>query len=172
MRTTSRFHQWLTTSTGRRFRGAVSHVASSGMSSTSFVETRTTLHVLYDEPISPGELVFDASNRRFLVGTHDVRLGKRVHKLFELTTALRWQRPESEIDLVTQLEKSKKFIEMEPLWCVVEIYGRQEVDRAMHNAVERTRIITGGDIRLNDVVDGRLVRRIYEMFGVKVAEIQ
>lgn len=171
MQTTSRFHRWLTTSTGKRFRGSIAHIGTSGTTSSSFVETRTTLNVLPNEPVAAGELIWDG-NRRFLVGTHDYRLGKRVHKLFELTTALSWTRPQGAPDAVTGLEKSSTPTNLGPLWCVMEIYGRQEVDRAMHNAIERTRIITGDAIQLNDEIDGRLVRRIYQIYGVTVAEIQ
>ncbi len=172
MQTTSRFQRWFKTSTGRRFRGSISHVGTSGLSSSSFVETRTVLNVLLNEPVFPGEVILDGAARRFLVGTHDVRAGKRAHKLFELTTQLSWKRPQASLDPVTNLPRAAVPTDLGPLWCVMEIYGRQEVDRALHSAVERTRIITGGDIRLNDEVDGRMVRRIYEIYGVKVAEIQ
>lgn len=171
-RTSKRFSDWLKTQDGREFRGTIQPLKEGSVSASTFAEGRYMLHVAVNEPVTAGTVIFDRWNRPFLVGSHDIRRDARSHKLFVMTDYVSWTRSVPQTDLVTGLKKSEQEVELGPIWCAIEIFGREEVDRAVHVGFDRSKVLTGSPIMLNDKIDGRMVRRLFNVFGVWSGEIQ
>lgn len=171
-RTFSRFEQILTLENGSRVRGSI-QTAREGVSGLSnFLETRLTLHCRPAEPVVVGAVGLDQHDRRFLIAEHDRTVDVAVYKLFPVTSHVQWRRPSTMVDVVTGLPRGGAPVDMGMLWVALELYGRTEVDRSMHVQTERTRLLTGEGVRLNDTIDGLMVRRVYSVYGISVAEIQ
>lgn len=169
----SRFNNWLVNeTTGHKFQGAIQSPSEGVFAVSNFLETRLTLHVRPQERVSPGDLIRDTSDRRFLVAVHDETPNATVLKLFPVTSLLSWKRPTTIIEPVTGLEKSATDADLGQIWCAVELYGREEMDRATHIGMDRSRLLTGYDVHLNDMIDTRMVRRIHRVYGITLAEIQ
>lgn len=167
-----RYTDWFNTETGGSFRGVIQPLKEGSVSASTFSEARFMLHVEESEPITAGTVIFDRYQRVFLVGSHDHRPEGRAHKLFVMTDKVSWTRPVEETDAVTGLTKALTEQELGPIWCAIEVFGREEVDRAMHVGFDRSKVVTGKQIRLNDKIDGKLVRRLFYVFGVYIGEIQ
>jgi hypothetical protein len=171
-RTFRRFEQVFTSDRDEVWRGSIV-TATEGVSGLSnFIETRQTLHCRPNEPVRVGAVITDASKRRFLVANHDRTADAAIYKLFLLTSCVSWKRQQREIEPVTGLEKGAFDVELGPIWAAVELYGREEYDRAMHVGMDRSRVLTGSELQLGDKIDDRQVRRLYTVYGVQVAEIQ
>lgn len=171
-RTFSRFDEWLVAENGLRFRGVIQPSKEGVGSLTNFLETRLVLHVRHKEPVQVGMVVQDGIGRRFLTAIHDEYDHTRVLKLFPVTSHVSWKREQVSIEPVTGLSKGTGQTELGPIWVAVEIYGREEVERATHIGMDRSRVLVGADVKLNDLIDGRMVRRLNEVYGIKVVEIQ
>ena len=171
-RTFTRFEEWFTTEAGLRFQGSrqTSKEGVSGLS--NFLETREILHTRIKSPAQFGDVVTDPRGRRFILADHDVTSDVRVFKLFRVTDQVTWTRKVTSIDPITQLPKSGVPQNLGPVWVAMELYGRSEVDRAMHVQRERSRVLCGQPLQLEDVLDDRVVRRVYKVYGISVAEIQ
>jgi len=171
-RSFSRFDEWLQAENGPRFRGSI-QLAKEGVAALSnFLETRLVLHVRTEELAQPGMVVVDAQGRRFLLAEHDRSLHTRVLKMFPVTTHASWKRETQTTDLVTGLPKGSGIQDLGLIWCAIEIYGRESVDRQTHIGTDRSRVLTGSDVQLNDLIDGRMVRRKYIVYGILMVEIE
>lgn len=171
-RVSKRFSTWFRTDTGTEIRGIIMPQKEGSVSASTFAEARFMLHVETREPVQAGMVIFDQYDRPFLVGTHDERRESKVFKLFVMTDHVSWTRAEPQIDIVTGLPKSDEEVEKGPIWCAIEVFGREEVDRALHVGFDRSKVITGAPIQQNDKINGRMVRRLFNTFGVWIGEIQ
>lgn len=172
-RISGRFNDWLSNeTTGRQFQGSIQSASEGIFAVSNFLETRLTLHTRPQEHVFPGNIIKDKLDRRFLVAVHDATPDVTVLKLFPVTSFLEWKRPTTEIEPVTGLEKSVSQVTLGQIWCAVELYGREEMDRATHIGMDRSRLLTGENILLNDMIDTRMVRRIHKVYGITLAEIQ
>jgi hypothetical protein len=155
------------------FSGTIMPLASSQAGTTTFLDPRHALHTRYAEIVSPGTVIFDEMGRVFLVAQHETQQGLyKVSRLFELTRQVAWGRMTESTEPLTGLARNLVETSMGNIWVATDIYGREEVDRGLHMAMDRVRIITGSAIALDDRVDGRIVRRLNTVYGVSVAEIQ
>lgn len=171
-RSFARFDDWFVSSTGLRFRGST-QTAKEGISAISnFLETRLVLHVRSEELAQPGMVVVDARGRRFLLAEHDRSSHTRVLKMFPVTTFASWKRETQTTESVTGLPMGSGLQDLGGVWCAIELYGREEIDRQTHIGMDRSRVLTGSDVRLNDLIEGRMVRRLNTVYGIKVLEIQ
>lgn len=172
-RLSARFNDWLVNeTTGQQFQGSIQTASEGVFAVSNFLETRLTLHVRPQDRVAPGNIIVDKIGRRFLVAVHDATVDSTVLKLFPVTSLLTWKRSVTEIEPVTGLEKSISDTALGQIWCAVELYGREEMDRATHIGMDRSRLLTGSDILLNDMIDTRMVRRIHKVYGITLAEIQ
>jgi hypothetical protein len=92
--------------------------------------------------------------------------------MFPVTTHASWKRETTKSDLVTGLPIGSGQTELGPIWVAIEIYGREEVDRHTHVGVDRSRVLTGASVQLNDIIEDRMVRRLNTVYGISIAEIQ
>ena len=166
------FTRWLVTEQGSRFRGVVQPLDEGSISITAFTEPRHVLRLSEGDPVQVGDIIVDPMDRRFLVAEHDYTPFGRVHKLFRMTDRVSWKRPVTTTDMVTGLSRVDANQELGPIWVAVELYGREEVDRSSHIGMDRSRIIAGPAIRLNDLIDDRMVRRLVQVYGIWIAEVQ
>ncbi len=176
-RTMGRFEDWLVTETGRRFRGVILPAPEGSISTDSFVEPRLLMRVRSGEGVRNTDIITDPSRRPYLVAEHDRQAfageeSLRSHKLFAMTDKVSWTRTRLVKDPVTQQDRSDGEVELGPIWIALEMYGRLEMDRGVRVSQERRRVITGAPLKLNDRVDGAVVKRLNDVFGVFLAEIQ
>lgn len=172
-RTASRFNEWFTTLDGLVFRGRIEPLSDSTAMTTNFLDPRQVLHVLPNEPLSIGTVIKSRSGDVFMLADHDDTPGARVSfRLFRMTKYVLWERPTTVADVITNLPKDTGMGELGSIWILTELYGKEDLDRGLYIQAERLRVITGAAIRLNDKVDGLMVRRINTVYGITVAETQ
>lgn len=176
-RTLARSLTWLTTLSGTRFRGSILPASEGALPTDTFAEPRLIMRVRRDEPVKAADVVTDGWGRKFLVGDHDLHFigdhrAFRAHKLFRMTHQLSWKRLQTTIDPVTGQARGSGEIELGPIWCAHEVYGREQADFGLRVLEDRTRVITGAEIALNDKIGDATVRRLTHIFGVWIAETQ
>lgn len=176
-RTASLNETFFTTEAGTRFRGSLQPVNEGSQPVDTFAEPRVIMRVRRNEPVKSGDIVMDAIGRRFLVADHDEHIWNdslmfRSHKMLRITDRLSWRRSQDTTDVVTGLKRSGTEVELGPIWCVLEVYGREQIDFGLRVAEDLRRVITGADVKLGDRIDDAIVKRIAPIFGVKVLEIQ
>ena len=143
----------------------------------SFAEPRKLLRVRNQEPVAPRDVITDPWGVTMLVGTHDGHLsGKsrldRVHKLFQMTEQVEWQRETTVTEIITNIQHSTGLAPLGTIWIARELYGREDVDRGLRVAEDRQRVITGANIMLGDRIGDATVRRLTLVYGISLAEIQ
>jgi hypothetical protein len=92
-------------------------------------------------------------------------------RLFEVTGRYSWKRRNKVIDPATQLERDDGYEDMGPIYCALEPLDREVGDFRMSASFEQSRIITGRDVRHDDLVDGRKVTRADRTLGVVIGVI-
>jgi hypothetical protein len=122
-----------------------------------------------------GTIIVDAFGRRLILGTHgNYQVGPdRLYKVFRIIEAnkhVSWTRKTTTLDPVTKLQKKDQDIELGPIWVAVEPLGRLDGDRDVRVREDGHQIVTSADVKLNDVVDGQIVRRVQEVLGIKLLE--
>lgn len=158
-------------------RGVLFPMSEGDLPSYDFATPRMLLRVDKDCPLATGDMIVDPAGRRLICADHDTgflhdQILYRTHRLFVATGQYSWQRSANVIDPVTGLAKGISKDELGPIWGAMEFYGREQADRVTHIADEMLRFITSAPIELNDIVDGRVVKRLDFAFGIRVAEIQ
>jgi hypothetical protein len=61
---------------------------------------------------------------------------------------------------------------MGQIWVGDEIEAREDIDLTFRVKEQARKIITGADIRENDILNDMIVRRVDEIMGIKLLEIQ
>lgn len=175
-RNMGRFEDWLTTTSGIRFRGVIMP-APDAVSANQIIETRLMLRVRSAEPVNEGLTVIDAAGRVFLMGRDDTQLDTnatiaKTYRLFRMVFNVSWQRAATVADPITQLPKRTAMTEIGPIWCAIEPMGALVTDLGTRMPAELRRVITGAPVQLHDTVNGRLVKRVIPVFGVTIAETE
>jgi hypothetical protein len=113
-----------------------------------------------------------AEGRHFILSGHDTRLTlHKTFRLIECTDEVSWQRKVRIVDPVTRLERENTDTELGPIWVALEPLGRMDVDRNIRVREDARQVLTSADVRLNDTIDGQIVRRLQHVLGVKLLEI-
>ncbi|BCJ91783.1 hypothetical protein IZ6_25180 [Terrihabitans soli] len=158
--------------TGLEFSGTIHPAEEGSVPSYEFTSPRLLLRLPLDSSVPIGAIMLDGNGRRFLIADHGFGDVYRVHRLFQLTHQVPWARAASVVDLLTGLNRSNTFTSLGTVWCLMEPTGREFPDRQTNAREETRRVITSAALQLGDKFNNMIVKRIDELLGVKLVEIQ
>lgn len=173
MQIPARFQQELSTDAGFVFMGTISTAPEGNAPAAEYTNPRLWLRVSPELDLAAGAEIIDELGRRFLTAEHETAAHVyRTFKLVPLTVQVTWTRVGTVIDPLTRLEKSAELQNLGPIWISRDPSARIFFDPQMHIAPNRVSIATGKDVQLNDMVDGKTVKRINQVLGVRLAECE
>lgn len=174
-----RFESELYTDTGYPFPGVIIPIDEGAVAAYDFTEPRFIMRVRDDCPIHVGTLIQDPNNRIFITGEHDEQfvydeILNKTFVLFHCNHKVAWERPaETSTDALTGLKRSTGV--KTPLGTIdvlIEQLQRENMDTQLRIKEQTRRLITSAPIRLGDIVDNMVVKRIDQFRGIFVAEIE
>lgn len=172
-----RFESKFMTFEGAPFNGVLMPVPEGTVSSLDFAVPRHILRVRKNSIANTGSHITAINGHRFLMADHDVAIADnevlyRTHRVFRLNKQVPWEREQATTDLLTGLQKGEGRVLLQNIWIMDEIVQREEIDLAFRVKEQVRRALTGYDVQLNDIVADMVVRRVDEVFGVKLLELQ
>lgn len=172
-----RFESLMTTIGGFPFVGDIQALGEAGVPSYDYSEPRLILRVRHLCPVMTGSIIIDPAGRKYLLADHDSandynEIHYRTHRLFHMNTHATWQRETSVLDPVTQLKKSTGRANLGPIWVLIERMGREPTAGPIGVKEQIRQVITSEEIKLGDILDGMIVKRLDTVLGVTLAEIQ
>jgi hypothetical protein len=152
-------------------RGVMSETDQKQIPVYAFVNSRHVLRTQVNSPVRAGMVLRTASGTHFIVGDNGPSEQAEgtlwvSWRLFEATRQVTWKRRKKVVDTVTQLERDDGFDDFGLIWAAVEPLDREVGDFRMSASFEQSRIITGRDIKHDDLVDGRKVTRAETTLGI------
>ena len=172
-----RFESVFQTFEGMPFRGVLMPVPEGSVSSMDFAVPRHILRVRKNSIANTGSHILAPNGQRFLMADHDIAIADneilyRTHRVFRLNKQVTWEREQAITDSLTGMKKGQGRVLLSNIWIMDEIVQREEIDLAFRVKEQVRRVLTGYDIKLNDIVADMVVRRVDEVFGVKLLELQ
>lgn len=161
---------------GRQFLGIIDTPADRQMPSYQFTYPRRILRTGMASMAKVGDIMRAPNGAYYLLSdndegmVYDTRLYK-TFRLFTLDQELPWSRPRKGTDPLTGVEVEQTAEDLGTIRCALEAL-KEDVDRVMHIYADRFHIITNVDLQMNDVVGGRVVKRLNPNLGVMFAEVQ
>lgn len=163
-----RFEMPFVTEEGVPFSGVLMPLDQNEAISNDFVESRQIMRVPLNCIARTGTVILDAFGRRHLLANHDLTRHYRSHRVYPLDTEAIWSRSVAEIDALTGRERGVTRVPMPNIWVMSEVLTEVR-ESAMGLAEQARRIITGADLKLNDAIDGRMVRKLDKAQGIWIA---
>jgi len=172
-----RFESMLKTDQGFPFPGVIMPLTEGSVPSYDYSVPRHYLRLRYTSPINTGSVIVDSAGHRYLLADHDTAFADgetlyRSHKLFRMNKLFSWEREDTIVDALTGLAKGTGRVSLGQIWVGDEIEAREDIDLTFRVKEQARKIITGADIRENDILNDMIVRRIDEVMGIKLVEIQ
>lgn len=148
---------------GGAVRGLLSEVPSTGTEPTHF----RTLLVRKPSPVKIGNVLFGPGGNGLLLLEHPSDFWWAVtFKVLFISRKVSWKRPVKVIDPVSKMKKDNGYQDMGLLYLNFDTGKKINGDL---DAV-KYQFYTGQDVRVDDVVGGRNVKRIVDSYGVKLVE--
>lgn len=171
-----RFESKFRTFEGMPFNGVLMPVPEGTVSSMDFAVPRHILRVRKNSLANTGTNIIAPNGQRYVMADHDIAVADnevlyRTHRVFRLNKLVKWEREATITDALTGMKKGTGRALLQNLWVMDEIMQREEIDLAFRVKEQARKIITGADVHLNDIVDDMVVRRVDEVFGIKLLEI-
>ena len=172
-----RFESTFKTDAGFPFPGVILPL-NEGSPSLDFITPRWVIRIRETSPVITGAVILDPANRRFLMGNADTGIADneilyRTHILFPATHQMTWEREVSTIDPLTQLKRtSSSRQDLGTMWVMQEQIRREPLDLTMRVKEETHKVVTNMEVLLNDIVDNRIVKRIDNILGLYIIELQ
>jgi hypothetical protein len=115
--------------------------------------------------------------RWYLVADHDGSFAYnvvefRTQMLIPLNKNVTWEREATTLDPLTKREKSKGKQPLGNIWVLLERVNREQTDGTMRVKEETLTCFTAAELKLNDIVDNMVVKRVNVVRGVYLAELQ
>jgi hypothetical protein len=173
-----RFESELFTETGYPFPGVIMPLDEGAIASYDFTEPRFILRVRNDSPVHTGMIIMDPVGRKFIMADHDEAFVYdvniyRTHRLFHVNKQAIWQREaQGATDALTGLKKSAGKQTLGTIDVLIEAYGREDLDTQIRVKEQRRRLVTSASVRLGDIVDNMVIKRLDKALGIWLAEIE
>lgn len=172
-----RAESMLKTIDGFPFPGTIFAQNEGTVPSYDFSEPRFLVRVRMSSPVVSGMIIVGIDGRKFITADHDQaslsgEMLYRTLKLFPANRNMKWERETTITDTLTGLEKGTGKADLGTIWCMNEPITKEPIDLTLRIKEQMFRIITNADIKENDVLDGMIVRRIDNVLGVKLIELQ
>lgn len=172
-----RLNSPFTRADGLPFKGTIEPDLEGKIIGYDFTFPRKILRVSMFSQVKTGDIILDLAKRRFLLADHEIAISRsqidyRAHLLIPLYQQVVWKRGETEIDQITGLEKGSKTTNLGTHWMLLERVNREYADPELRIKQETYTVLTNQKLQLNDTIDGRTVKRVSNMRGITLAEIQ
>lgn len=172
-----RSESMLKTIDGFPFPGTIMPLGDDGMASYDFSEPRALVRVRATSPVREGMVIVGPDGRRFITAEQDQavlndKVLYRSLRLFPANRQMKWEREQTIIDPLTQLEKGVGKVDLGMIWVTNEPVQREPIDLTLRVSEQVFRIITNAPLLENDILDNMRIRRIDHVLGVILAELQ
>lgn len=172
-----RFNSRMHRADGLPFDGTVEQDAEGKLIGYDFSTPRRILRVSADCQVNTKDIIRDPMERWYLVADHDGSFAYdvveyRSHMLIPLTHFVKWERETTIIDPLTKREKGAGKKLMGEIWVLKERVNREVADSTMRVKDETINCFTSAPVELNDIVDNMMVKRINQVRGVSLLELQ
>lgn len=173
-----RFENDMVRADGFPFKAAIMPLDEGAVAAYDFTEPRIIMRLRHDSTVTTGDVVVDPSGRRYLLADHDANavyneVLYKSHRCFLMNKRVKWTRESTGVtDPLTGLKKSVGTVDLGTIDVLVEQFGREDLDFAIKVREQTRRLVTGAQIRLNDIVDDMIVKRLDLSLGVWLAEIE
>lgn len=153
-----------------QFSGVMSEPSSGEMPASQFTYARRQLRVDAKSPVAAGMVVRDSDGTPFLLAEHGNSESRgttlfRSLRMFQLTKQYPHQVREKRVDPITQLDYDIGLSAEVPIWGAYEPTAEQ-AGGAIPVKFETGRFITGVEVALDEIVDGKQVTRVDRQLGV------
>lgn len=172
-----RFNSTMYRSDDMPFEGTVEQDLEGKLIGYDFSFPRRLLRVSADCQVKTLDVIRDVLNRWYLVADHDGAFARNVveyrsHMLIPLNKNVTWQRETTEIDQLTKRERAKGKADLGNIWILAERVNREMADGTIRVKDETLTAFTAAEVKLGDIVDGMVVKRVNIVRGVYLAELQ
>lgn len=116
--------------------------------------------------VSVGDVLRTKGGELLLLLEHPTTLEwTKNFKVQHISGGYDWRRPLKITDPVTKMPRDNGLIDMGRVYCTFDTPEDIKLDKMLET---RYRFLTGQDVRIDDLVDGRIVKRVVEVLGVKL----
>lgn len=156
------------------FYGLMSETEQQSQPSYVFVAPRHVLRTKSPSSVRPGMVMRTESGRVYIIshnGPSERREGTlwESYRLFEVSGQYKWERRRKVVDPITRLERDDLSTQnLGMIWCAMEPFDREAVDREMRFSFQQQRVITGAPIMAGDIVNGAAVTKVDTQLGVYI----
>lgn len=127
-----------------------------------------TLLIRKPTHVRVGEVLFTPGGDGLILTDHANSYDwAKTFRVLHVSRALEWKRPVKIIDPVSRVQKDNGYTPMGLLYANLD---SGHVLSFEHMAETKYKFVTGQDVRVDDVVGGKTVKRIAESYGVKLVE--
>lgn len=132
-----------------------------------------TMRVAKGSLVQSGQVVRLPGGDHYLVGNHSSTRDWTTHHLFLADRQVVWSRYVKVIDNLTGIERVLPDPqELGTVWVLWEKVRREFTDLNLRIAQQNHLMVTGSDVREDDLIDGKKVIRVNHALGLNVVEIQ
>lgn len=168
----SRFSQTFKHEGGWTFEGTLQPVKDQKIYTDDYFYFRQILRVRPSSTTKAGHVVYDQQGKPYLLGELEETVNYRSFRVYPLNTQTDWKRPETEIDTLTQLPKSRGSLRfMGRIWVLSEMLSRELWSSSITTREDIHRVITGEKVELGDEILGQRVTKVNQSLGVRILEI-
>lgn len=172
-----RFNSKMYRTDGLPFEGTIEPDAEGKIIGYDFSAPRRLLRVAGDCQVKTLDVIRDVMDRYYLVADHDGSFAYnivefRTHMLIPLNKSVTWKRETTVIDPLTKREKPSGLQDLGNIWVLLERVNREQTDGTMRVKEETLTCFTAAELKLNDIVNNMVVKRINMVRGVYLAELQ
>lgn len=172
-----RFNSTMYRSDDMPFQGTIEPDLEGKLIGYDFSFPRRILRLSADCPVKTLDVIRDVMDRWYLVADHDGSFAYNIveyrsHMLIPLNKNVSWQRETTTIDPLTKREKSAGVQSLGNQWVLLERVNREMADSTMRVKEETLMCFTSAEVKLNDIVDNMVVKRVNIVRGVYLAELQ
>lgn len=172
-----RFNSTMYRSDDLPFEGTIEPDLEGKLIGYDFSFPRRLLRVSADCQVQTLDVIRDVMNRWYLVADHDGSFAYNVveyrsHMLIPLNKNVTWLRETTVIDPLTKREKAAGKIDLGNIWILAERVNREMADGTMRVKEEAITAFTAAEVKLGDIVDNMVVKRVNVVRGVYLAELQ
>jgi hypothetical protein len=172
-----RFNSKMYRSDDLPFEGTIEPDAEGKIIGYDYSYPRRLLRVAGDCQVKTGDVIRDVMERWYLVADHDASFAYnvvefRTQMLIPLNKNVTWERETTIVDPLTKREKSSGKTLLENIWVLIERVNREQMDSTLRVKEETVTCFSAAELKLGDIVDGMVVKRVNIVRGVYLTELQ
>jgi hypothetical protein len=138
-----------------------------------FVQPRHVLRTPTLTALKAGMVIEAPSGAPFIVGLNgpsESHIGTlwQSFRLFEPTGQYPWVKRTKVMDPIAHVLREGPPVQMGLIWAALEPMDREQSDREMRQNFEQQRMITGADVKADDLVDNRAVTKVDKQLGLAI----